>query len=101
MGRTRAPQKGEAERMTREKRLFDSSRTRVGPAFGELTKLDPLGRAWLGPLLQLASRASTLRLDLDGIGSLIAQPKFEYGAAPPVAYLRWLLNHTDALDKKR
>ncbi len=74
---------------------YDSSKTRVQPVFRLLHADDPSG-AWLGRLLNMGSRATSIKLPSTP-GPLLEPPVFEYAAFPPVAYLNHLVGDTQRL----
>ena len=76
--------------------LQDSSKTRVQPIFKALQALDPSGRLWLPTLLRLGSHGTPPA----DVGTL-HRVTFEYSAAPPREFLRWLVGHTSQLQLPR
>ncbi len=80
------------------KESADSSVTRVRPIFKKLVEQDPTGQKWLGPLLDLGTRARQAAIP-DDLGRLEQGARFEFGANPPKSFLEWLLEHGDALQK--
>lgn len=79
---------------------YDSSKTRVVPVFTELHSRHKNGeRDIVGRLLRLGSRVRTGKVRLPDDkrwpGALIAPPSFEFASAPPVPYLRWLIQNPD------
>jgi hypothetical protein len=76
--------------------LLNSSVTRVQPVFESLYRRDPSGRSWLLPLLKLGTRAALIPPELDP-GFLLSPPAFEFPAAPPRRFLRFLLENPGLL----
>jgi hypothetical protein len=75
------------------------------PVFDALVDRDVSGRTWLARLLQLASGASG-RVDARTTGSLApGHPRWwgknERHLAPPIALLKWLVEHVEAPAKER
>lgn len=102
-------------------RHFDSAVTRVRPFFQPLLGRDPRGTTWLGRLLRLgeanpeygrklAERSGPLldwvalrrkrpdrSLRALGIPSVELEQCFEHRLPPPAAFLRWLIQHPEAM----
>jgi hypothetical protein len=74
--------------------LHDSSKTRVQPIFKELHALDPSGTSWLPMLLRFGGRGAP-PADVGTLQSV----EFEYSAAPPSSFLRWLVEHPSDLQQ--
>jgi hypothetical protein len=74
---------------------YNSSSTRVQPAFKQLSLDEETRVNWLGRLLLLGSRAETVGLpsELGWPGKLLKPPKFEYPVKSPPDYLKWLVQH--------
>jgi hypothetical protein len=77
-----------------ERRLRDSSKTRVEPLFTQLLERDPTGASWLSDLLRLPRPpGQTVTV---GVPGLLEVAEFEARLEPPRALLEWLIeNPTD------
>lgn len=74
---------------------FDSSLTRVQPAFKALYEMDRSGESWLHQFLEMAARKrGSEPIEIPPtLGSLLVPPCFELLVDPPRPYLRWLIEH--------
>jgi hypothetical protein len=74
--------------------IYNSSRTRVAPLFGRLQSIDPSGRSWLQPLLDLASTRNVGRPEAGASPLQVARwwPK-ERRLPAPNSLLEWLVRN--------